>query len=99
MDREIYHILVKHSSRELTHVILLLDFSENLAKFYAGYSYYGRLLKKPKNIVKKLKFPNYNWDKGFHYKTRINNRSITQIINDYKGSANWIRRAWIIIIN
>ena len=95
MDREVYHILVKYSGRELAHVILLLDFSENLAKFYKGYSYYGRLLKKPKNIVKKLEFPIYNYDKDFHYKMRIDNKSITQIIYDYKGSANWIR-AWII---
>lgn len=95
MDREIYHILVRHSGGELTHRILFLDFSEDLAKFYAGYSYYGRLLKKPGNIVKKLGFPNYNYDKDFHYKTRIDNKSITQIIYDYKGSANWIR-AWII---
>lgn len=95
MDREIYHILVKHSGVELTYEILLLDFSENLAKFYAGYTYYGRLLKKPGNIVKKLGFPIYNYDKDFHYQMRIDNKSITQIIYDYKGSANWIR-AWII---
>jgi len=92
LDREIYHILGKHSDgRILTHVILLLDFSENLATFYAGYSYYGRLLKKPRNIAKKLKFPEYNYA---YYRTRIDNKSITQLIYDYKGYY-WIR-AWII---
>lgn len=95
MDREIYHILIKLPNGVLTHIILLLDLSENLATFYAGYSYYGRLLKKPRNIAKKLRFPNYNCDTDFHYRTRIDNKSITQIIYDYKGSANWIR-AWII---
>ena len=95
MDREIYHILVKHPDGVLTHIILLLDFSEDLARFYVGYLYYGRLLKKPRNIAKKLKFPNYNYDTDFYYKMRINNKSITQIIYEYKGSDNWIR-AWII---
>ena len=97
MDREFYHLLVKHSDGILTHLILLLDFSENRAKFYVGYTYSKRLLKKPGNIVKKLKFPSYNYDTGcFHYQTRIDNRSITQIIHDYKGyPTNWIR-AWVI---
>jgi hypothetical protein len=95
LDREAYHILVKRPNGILTHIILFLDFSEDLAMFYEGYSYYGRLLKKPRNIVKKLKFPYYNYDTDFHYRTRIDNKSITQIIYDYKRSDNWIR-AWII---
>jgi len=95
LDREIYHILIKHPSGTLTHVILLLDFSEDLSMFYEGYSYCGRLLKRPRNIAKKLKFPNYNYDTEFHYRARIDNKSITQIIYDYKGYFNWIR-AWII---
>ena len=95
MDKETYHILVKHSDGVLTHEIILLNFSENQATFYAGYSYYGRLLKKPKNISKKLKFPDYSYDTDFHYQTQIDNKSITQIIYDYKGSTKWIQ-AWII---
>jgi hypothetical protein len=95
LDKEIYHVLVKYSGRELTHIILLLDFSENLAKFFMGYSHYGRLLKKPGNIVKKLEIPKYNYDNDFYYKMRIDNKSITQIIYDYKGSASWVR-TWIM---
>ena len=80
-------------------MILLLNFSENLATFLVGYSYYGRLLKKPRKIAKKLRFPNYNYDTDFHYRTQIDNKTINQIIYDYIGHQtltwNWIR-TWII---